>query len=1215
MGATKRKRQFLILGIILAALLFLIALPLWFPWILKPILKNYGVSYASYERTGYSRFTLRDVKFSNASATFEAKEIKGGASRLFAISNWSLDLVKSKKAETNSVYLTSKKIDTVLAQLNRWIRGATFTNGAIRSGKLEILVAAFDCKNGVISSAIFSKKHFPPTEIIVQFHPNRTKQISIKTAAWNWETQLNLRDEGQSLKIEGDTFWQSNRCKITAQFGTNGSLPETASLAATSFRIPARLLKLEGYGDLSGSLQGGWQSNRFEINLAAHAQPSDRQQIYLSPIEAVIRAVGDTNSVRIETANISSPWLQAKLSKNVEFNFRGEMLSPEATLAVAANLAKQKWFDATGELKGEAVLRRTKNRFPEAKFNLAGAQIELSEIQAERFDLQGELDWPWLKIDSTKIQFKDGATAEGNFSFNAVAREISEGKLKLGGSIGHKFLPPEISYKNIALDATFYGPLKKLSHEARVRLEGLKLPRLAPLGIEADWRGCEFNLEKFQANVSAKNSSLVLAGSVNAQTNRFDAQFQKIDFQKNQKPIFTLQKPFAVAVTKLHEGKMWAVEIEPARWRGTTNELLVQGNLEWPERGNVSAAAQQFDLSNWSEFFDPPLPELFFEKVSGSASWTNGAATFALSAITRFLSADGTPFSADLETRGNAEGISIARAEVGSASEIVLSGKGFLPITFAPANRTRFVQILPKQRIDFQAATLPNPKFWERIAQWTRVDLREPSISLGVSGTMDSPVGRIVASAREIVLKPKKRDQTWPRFQNLIADFDLVRDRIALNRFEIFVEGQPVSATGEIPLPKDFQTHWRKAFDWRKADAHLKIVDAQLAPFSRLFPGILSPLGTINLDALVARGGKMSGEFRVAGAALRPISSLGSVRDIDARFKLSGERMKVETFRGFIGGQPVDLVGEVNLANFERATGLPIFNFNLRGTNVPLTRRPELILRSDLDLKIANTNGGEPLISGTLNLRDSFYLSDLKLLVPGKVAKPKQRPPFFSVETEPFAGWRLNVAVKGNDFLRVRSPLFRGEISANFKVEGTLQEPFALGDAKINSGVVQFPFANLRVTQGFVSLTSANPFRPQLAISAASRTFGYDVKMDINGFADKPLIEFSSNPGLRSEQILLMVTAGELPRDEINFSAQQKAGRVAFFLGKNLVSKFGGNKGTEEKLEIRSGEDVSDHGQQTYYLEYKLSHDWSIIGEYDRFGGVNAGFKWKFFEK
>jgi translocation and assembly module TamB len=178
-----------------------------------------------------------------------------------------------------------------------------------------------------------------------------------------------------------------------------------------------------------------------------------------------------------------------------------------------------------------------------------------------------------------------------------------------------------------------------------------------------------------------------------------------------------------------------------------------------------------------------------------------------------------------------------------------------------------------------------------------------------------------------------------------------------------------------------------------------------------------------------------------------------------------------------------------------------------------------------------------------------------------------------------------------------------------------LREPLAIGEAKIESGQLQFPFANLRVQQGFISTTSEDPFRPTLYATAGSRTFGYDVQMTLTGPADKPIIEFSSTPPLTSEQVLLMITAGELPRRETTFSTEQRAGRLALFLGRSLLSKFTGDDGGAERLTVTSGENVTEQGKQTYALEYKINEDVSIVGEYDRFGAWNAGVKWRVYSK
>ena len=116
--------------------------------------------------------------------------------------------------------------------------------------------------------------------------------------------------------------------------------------------------------------------------------------------------------------------------------------------------------------------------------------------------------------------------------------------------------------------------------------------------------------------------------------------------------------------------------------------------------------------------------------------------------------------------------------------------------------------------------------------------------------------------------------------------------------------------------------------------------------------------------------------------------------------------------------------------------------------------------------------------------------------------------------------------------------------------------------------------------------------------------------MDLSGFADKPVFQFSSTPGLSSEQILLMVSAGELPRGELTFSTTQKAQRLALFVGKDLLSELGFS-GDASRLTIRSGEDISETGRPTYSVEYKLEKDWSVIGEYDRFNDFNMMLKWR----
>jgi len=342
--------------------------------------------------------------------------------------------------------------------------------------------------------------------------------------------------------------------------------------------------------------------------------------------------------------------------------------------------------------------------------------------------------------------------------------------------------------------------------------------------------------------------------------------------------------------------------------------------------------------------------------------------------------------------------------------------------------------------------------------------------------------------------------------------------------------------------------------------------------------------------------------------------AVGAIQDVDANLKLNGREVEIEDVHGFLGGQPVSAKGKVELPEKNFKAGLAAIDVHLQGQNIPLVRQSEIVVRSDVDATVSKSKNGRAVISGKLNLRDSVFLSDLKELVPGKVARASLPPPYFSITTEPFADWRLDMTVSGERFLKVRSPLFRGEVSAALKGQGTLRDPIAWGQVTIQSGTVQFPFASLKVSRGIVLLTSENPYQPGLSIAAGSRVFGYEVKMNVSGFADDPIIEFSSTPPLSSEQIVLMITSGQMPKDEKEFSASQRAGSFALFMGKDLLAKLG-FESDSERLTFRSGEDISEKGGQTYYVEFKLTDKLSLVGEYDRFNALNAGVKWRVYSK
>jgi hypothetical protein len=150
-----------------------------------------------------------------------------------------------------------------------------------------------------------------------------------------------------------------------------------------------------------------------------------------------------------------------------------------------------------------------------------------------------------------------------------------------------------------------------------------------------------------------------------------------------------------------------------------------------------------------------------------------------------------------------------------------------------------------------------------------------------------------------------------------------------------------------------------------------------------------------------------------------------------------------------------------------------LWEFTVTGTNVPLVRTTDMILRSDLDLKGSRTKLSEtPLISGALNLRSSTLLAEFDPLAPNVETGPQSQPPFFSINDPAVADWRFDLKLAGDAFMRVRSPYFRTQLSASFDLVGTFAEPLLLGSVRTVGGELRFPGA--RPTSNRTSPTRCN---------------------------------------------------------------------------------------------------------------------------------------------
>ena len=1211
-----------------------VALPLWWPWVLRPLARAQGAHYIAYQRLGYARFLLTGFSYTNATTEVRAARVEAdvptvwlwrlglgnrrSAQPFLRVDDWqyrsAATPVTSQEARTDSTDAEVRYLSSQLRHLSRWLPRAALYHGRVRDGTLDLTVPTATWANRRVDAQVVWGKSLPPVNIDLDLNQAPyTLQLHAHSVPAN--AAFRLTPETNGLSVAGALFWMSNRVNVEARFATTGWLPENAHAQLQELRLPARALKLPGYKDVTGSLRADWQAGNFSLQANAVATPPLASS-NLPPVALTLRASGDTNGATISDAIVSAPWLKLQLSHNLTLHWTGPLLREPAAFHVQVDLAQQTFLALRGALEGDARIEPNGKQLPAVSFQLNGANLQRGTMVARTAILDGQLSWPRLEIRQAGLVFEGGSTARASGTVQLADNRVEAGHLEIKGPLVRRWLPPGYNLENLSLSARLAGPFAELTHTGELDATHLTAPGLQPLHVRANWSGQELDLDKLDVAASAGTSRVEAQGALRIRPKQLDLHLVQLSLLSNGSPAMTLTQPCRLLFQPGLPAGGWSLTTTPIEWAGAAGRLSANARLDWPHQGTLQISASALSTALAQPFLQAPLLQVQVKHLAAAAGWTNGPPQFNLELAAREGALGQEPLAAAVSISGDAGGLVISNLVLGSASAPAISVHGTLPLTLDIAEPGKLVQWQPDGALRVEATAGSQAAFWNELARQTGVTLRQPNLQVALTGTWHSPEGSIALSAQSLQLAAAETN--LPAMRNLRLQLELNGKQARLTQGELFVQGQRVSLTGDWPLAPNFFAALRdkKLPDWSRASAQLRIEHAELAAFAPLFPTVLAPQGSLDVDLQLRPGRRLAGQLSLEGARTRPLGQFGPVRDIAIAMRFDDHLLRLERASASLSGAPVELSGTLDLRGSEWLHGrIPPFALQVLAKDVPLARQPEFIVRSDLRLQVTRTNAAPPLISGVAHLRDSYYLSDLRALVPGKIAGPSRRPPYFSVEDPAVADWRLAVTVDGVRFLKVRSPLFNGELTANLKLQGTLKDPIALGDLRIDSGTVRFPFASLQVQQGLVSLTSQNPYQPQMALTAASKQFGYDIRMEVTGTADAPVIQFTSTPPLSSDQILLMVTAGQLPQGTFTLTPEQRAQTLALFLGRDMLAKLGFGDQSQERLTVRSGEDITEQGRPTYHIEYKLSKHWSLVGEYDRFGDFNGFLKWRVYSR
>lgn len=1234
---TDRKRKWLKLAAAAALGVLTLAalLPVWLPWVLRPWLAAQGVGFGGYERHGYARCTLRDVRWRSADADFSARWVNaalplawlasgssGQARPRLEISDWQLTFDPSAADDSDgSLPALLSDIRSLAPPLNRWLPLAVATNGVVNAGTNAVLIPFASWRTNTLDAELSWPPLAPDAQLRLAVSPETPGGPTLELDVTVPVRQLTLRAQAVPSAtgevIDGSIQWQTNRAEVTAMFDRAGWRPETATLRSGSVELSGTTLGLDGYSSVRGGFEAHWRSNRWSLELTARGEPATTNSAWPA-LDARLAASGDTRTARLDSARFATAWLTAELAQPMEGGFAVESWQARPVVSkITADLSQTPWSFSTvplaGRVAGEVVLIFSDQLPPSASFALASDRLYVAGLAATNVQARGALRWPLLQLEEFTTGLEQGPRITARGEVDAQRGVVVFGNVEAAGRLAESAGGAGWRADSLTLTARVSGPFARLTHAGRLAADGLRNSNFPPAQLSADWRGESLNFEDARLRVQSGAWSLAVGGSLTASGNNrtLAIQLNEASLARSNAPLAGLVSPGVFIVGRATEADGWIVRAQDLHWNGPAGELRLDGETSGPRAGQLRLSAKTVGLKPWLEqtarWRDAQL-----EHAELTAAWENGPVEFEFSARARAEKDASLALGAELRVSGGRDGIRIEQARVLEGNEAALTMAGRVPVIVEPGRGKSWWQAIPGAEMDLQVSAGRGAQFWDALGAWTGVTLREPSGQAFITGTPARPQGRLELRATAAAFPEARRP--LPTFERLRAVAEFSSTNAALTEFSAEIEGQPVVASAEVPLAPELWTDPRRRIHWpalEHASARVRVEAASVAAFARFLPDILSPQGTVSADVAVRPGLTLAGSLSLSNAATRGLLPMGPVRDVQARFRFVDRRAEVEQFSGRLAGETVEVTGHLTWPRL----GEPELAVRLRGQRVPLARQPGLILRADVDLALTSSNAAPPLLTGTLRLRDSFYLAELRSLLPGRAASAQRRPPFFSVTEEPFADWRIDVKVSGERGLRVRTPLFRGELSPDLRLGGTLREPFAVGEIRVAEGRVTFPFASINIEQGRVALAAANPYRPELFVAGSARAFDYDLRLHVTGFADAPVWEMSSNPPLTPEAIVLLVTAGEVPRDAINFSERQRAGRLMFFLGKSLFSELWLEDSAADRLTIRSGESVTRDGRETYAVEYQLSDRWSLVGEYDQFNDLNAGIKWRVYSK
>jgi translocation and assembly module TamB len=920
----------------------------------------------------------------------------------------------------------------------------------------------------------------------------------------------------------------------------------------------------------------------------------------------------------LASARLELPFLSAALDAPVRLD--------RATLAPEETARWQLDFDASafplggwagsGALEVDLTRTRLEGRGPALGLAARGT---VSNWRGEsspplELDLRARLRPDFGLFDTLSLSTGEGSELIASGALDRTRETWSDGQLALGleGSELEALIPGLTSAGGARLEGTFRGPLASPEFVLQGHSKELELGDHGPLSVSFTAQGEGAERGALEATVERGPQTVAIAvrldlGSPENRTLHLDTFEIALEGEGGAERVLRLQSPVTLVQRTTDDPPVTWSAFQLAEVGGGSGLELEPGGWTLAGRDRLALLLRQVDPAWVAPWVSRDLPDVRLGRLAITAEGNDASPwlDFAIEAEGAYRAEDfEIPFR--LRAQGDEEGLSWDRSILGELVET----RGVLPVLLGWEEGSPRWDLSSDDPLEIDLAVEGIDALPPWVSSVAGIEFSGLTARLRLEGTLSAPSGQFALEARSLGLDTPGEARLV--LEDLVLGARADPSAFVLDEGSFRVPGieRRARLRAEVRnLP------WREVLDepdlalMEKAEGSISIEGFPLLPVADLFPTTLERSGILELDIAFRSAGQLSGEARVRDAALQPWPNGSVLQAIRADLVFDGRRIEIATLAAELSGKPVTAGGFVDLTTWNE----PTYRLEVKAEELDLLRRDNLILRSGLDLSLRREEDASALLSGTIELRNSLWLQDLTdFAARGPAGAGGARPPYFRVSAEPFAGWRLALRVTGERFLNLQSTFLTGEATADFDLEGTLGDPLLTGQVTLAEGAtLRFPFGSLGMERTRATITADRPHDLQLSAVAGGNAYGYQITLRIDGTASDPELELTSIPPLDQEEVLLLLTTGRQPRDEGGEGFAERGGRLAYYVGQDIFSKTLGG-GRTSNLRIHSGDTLSQFGQETTAVEYRVNEEFSIIGEYDEFDDYNLNVRWRF---